>query len=188
MASLLNRIGVALGLGQPAAASAPPCTPPRACLFVVLQARVRGRRQLPCARSCTNWAGSRCKKVGGHQCSRDTTAIDGGALECGARTDATRIDPIDQRLARAIRRSWREECWGAQLSVDELMQHGLCRHAKWQFSKDLSSEEEDGPRPSWHCRQSSGKRSLYSATEQPHKHLSMVCTLIYCIEREPRIR
>ena len=40
------------------------------------------------------------------------------------RTEAARIDPIDQRLARAIGRSWREE-WGAQLSPDELMQYGL---------------------------------------------------------------
>ena len=55
-----------------------------------------------------------------------------------------RIDRIDQRLAHAIGRSWREE-WGAQLSVDELMQHGVCRHAEYQFSKELSSEEEEEP-------------------------------------------
>eukprot|EP01043_Picozoa_sp_COSAG02_P063588 COSAG02_NODE_9055_length_2346_cov_12.600356_2_plen_278_part_00 len=108
----------------------------------MLQTRVRGRRQLPCVHSCTNWAGSQCRKAGGHQCSLDTTAIDGGALEYDARTEATWIDSIDERLARAIGRSWREE-WGAQLSLDELMQHGLCRHAKYQFSKDLSSEEEE---------------------------------------------
>ena len=150
MASLLTRIGAALGLGQPAAASAPPCTPARAprpdggCLFVVLQARARGRKQLPCVHSCTNWAGSQCRKVGGHRCSRDTTAIDGGALDYGARTEAARIDPIDRRMAGAIGRSWREE-WGAQLSPDELMQHGLCRHAEYQFSKELSSEEEEEP-------------------------------------------
>ena len=142
MSWLPNRICAVLGLEQPAAASAPPCTPARArrpdgeedgveegallssaqrctrettvkrsnqdvdgadrpsrrakeghttnatavggsrhCLFVVLQARVRGRRQLPCTHSCTNWAGSQCRKVGAHQCSLDTTAIDGGALE-----------------------------------------------------------------------------------------------------------
>ena len=113
-------------------------------LFVVLQAGVRGRNQLPCTHSCTNWAGSNCRKVGGHRCSRDTTAIDGGALDYGARTEAARIDPIDRRMAGAIGRSWREE-WGAQLSPDELMQHGLCRHAEYQFSKELSSEEEEEP-------------------------------------------
>ena len=110
----------------------------------MLQARARGRKQLPCVHSCTNWAGSQCRKVGGHRCSRDTTAIDGGALDYGARTEAARIDPIDRRMAGAIGRSWREE-WGAQLSPDELMQHGLCRHAEYQFSKELSSEEEEEP-------------------------------------------
>eukprot|EP01043_Picozoa_sp_COSAG02_P004277 COSAG02_NODE_110_length_36062_cov_85.812106_17_plen_207_part_00 len=114
------------------------------CPFVVLQARVRGRRQLPCVHSCMNRAGSQCQKAGGHQCSLDTTAIDGGALEYGARTEAARIDRIDERLARAIVRSWRVE-WGAQLPLEELMQHGVCRHAQYQFSKELSLDEEEEP-------------------------------------------
>ena len=70
----------------------------------MLQARARSRRQLPCVHSCTNWAGSQCRKVGGHQCSKDTSAIDGGALNYGARTEAARIDSIDPRMARAIGR------------------------------------------------------------------------------------
>lgn len=105
-------------------------------LFVVLQAGVRGRRQLPCVHSCTNWAGSQCRKVGAHQCSLDTTAIEGGALEYGARTEAARIDRIDQRLAHAIGQSWREE-WGAQLSVDELMQHSVVLALRLQWIRML---------------------------------------------------
>lgn len=32
-----------------------------------------------------------------------------------------------------------------RLVVDELMQHGLCQHAKWHFRKDLSSDEKEEP-------------------------------------------
>ena len=40
-------------------------------------------------------------------------------------------------MARAILRRWRDE-WGESLSVEDLMRHGLCRHAEWEFSMELS--------------------------------------------------
>jgi hypothetical protein len=60
MWTMYSSFHATLGLEQPAAALAPLCTPAGRCLFVVLQARVRGHRQLPCVHSCMNRAGSQC--------------------------------------------------------------------------------------------------------------------------------
>ena len=124
------------------------------CFLTVLQQRSR-RRTVPCVKikigsreiKCR---GQSCGREDGHVCTVATSALDGGELTGNDRVRSDRPVAIDAPYARAVQRCWRPE-WGSEMSEDELMKYGMCRHAENLIAKALVDAEHrkqpDAERP-----------------------------------------
>ena len=113
-------------------------SPVRRCIFDVLNDR--SRRRKPCFDGCES---TDCGGEDGHTCPREVGALDGGEVTGADRTQASKRHEITPRYARALLRLWREEDWGPPMTVDELTEHGLCKHAMYFVYKEAKNEGED---------------------------------------------